>query len=245
MLKMDHHCPWVGGCVGSQNQRFFFIFVLWVTLLELYTLITTAVFFHRGVTALGSDGSVWNVDGFLVSLFPITAIFGIFTTALLFTHIFLMAHNMTTIEHMGISRVAGRERVLVDRWFGMQANKPKSSIPGSSIKAKRGMIKEWDRTWGRLTKEANMWWLGGVHDVSSTDPTIAVAAPREKHAQHSQKRSRADWRTNMEQALGTNVLLWVIPFGKAPNLGLEFPLNPRFGPQGVWQERKDWPQEFQ
>lgn len=237
VLKMDHHCPWVGGCVGSQNQRFFFIFVLWVTLLELYTLVTTAVFFHRGVNALGTAGSAWKVDGFLISLFPITAMFGIFTTALLLTHVFLMAHNMTTIEHMGISRVASRERVLVDRWFGMQANQPKSSIPGAAIKAKRGMVRDFDREWGRLTKEANMWWLGGAHKVAKPD------APQEKPA-HPLHASKSAWRTNVEQALGTNVLLWVLPLGTAPNTGLDFPVNPRFGPQGVWQKRADWPAEL-
>ena len=26
-LKMDHHCPWIGGCVGTYNHKFFVMFL--------------------------------------------------------------------------------------------------------------------------------------------------------------------------------------------------------------------------
>jgi len=239
---MDHHCPWVGGCVGAHNQRFFFIFVFWVTLLELYTLISTAVFFHRGVQSLNQQGSAWKVDGFLISLFPICAIFLIFTGALLGTHLFLMGRNMTTIEHVGINRVQGKERVLVDRWFGMQQSQNKKGTSwGGMLKAKRKMVREWDREWGSLTKEGNRWWLG-----SSLEADWTGGRGSEKHAsaQERQGRRKGAWRTNMSQALGSNVLLWVVPVGKQPNEGLEFPMNPRFGPEGVQRRRGEWPSEL-
>ncbi|SPO23350.1 related to Zinc finger DHHC domain containing protein 2 [Ustilago trichophora] len=262
VLKMDHHCPWVGGCVGAHNQRFFFIFVFWVTFLELYTLVTTATFFHRGVRSLQTQPvSAWKVDGFLISLFPICAVFLIFTGALLCTHVWLMGSNMTTIEHVGVSRVQGKERVLVDRWFGMQSKQQsggaKGGLGGLNLKAKRGMIRDWDREWGRLSKEANRWWLGSSAEVRypskaedihvQTDASSIHAAHEKLQGSRPRKESGAKkgaWRTNMEQALGPSVLLWILPVGKHPNEGLEFPMNPRFGEEGVWRKREDWPAEL-
>ncbi|KAI3480769.1 hypothetical protein L1887_57035 [Cichorium endivia] len=263
VLKMDHHCPWVGGCVGAHNQRFFFIFVLWVTLLEVYTLATTAVYFHRGVRALSSN-SPWQVDGFLVSLFPICAVFLIFTGALLGTHVFLMAHNMTTIEHVGVNRMQGRERVLVDRWFGMQANSSaKTPGFGAGLKAKRQMIRDWDREWGKLTKEGNRWWLGSSSEAEAQEKSAAqdaqtgaqhedggsIHAAHEKHVAEGKRagnqRVHGAFRTNTAQALGSSMWMWFLPIGKHPNDGLDFPMNPRFGPQGVWRKRPEWPEHLQ
>ena len=227
ILKMDHHCPWIGGCVGAHNQRFFFIFALWVTLLELYTLVTTAVCFHRSV----SRGA--GVDGFLISLFPICAMFLLFTGALLCTHVWLMARNMTTIEHVGVSRMAGSERVLVDRWF---AARGKSGLRG--FKEKRKMVKEWDREWGGLTREGNRWWLGGSEEIGLQPDA------EEKSKERNKGTRKSAMRTNMEQALGTSVWMWFVPLGPHPNDGLDFPMNPRFGSQGVWRKRDEWPTQL-
>ncbi|GAC96115.1 vacuole protein [Pseudozyma hubeiensis SY62] len=234
VLKMDHHCPWVGGCVGAHNQRFFYIFVFWVTLLELYTLITTAIFFHRGVKSLGS--SQWKVDGVLISLFPICAIFLIFTGALLGTHTWLMGHNMTTIEHVGISKTQGRERMLVERWFAMQKQ---TGLKG--VKARRNMVREWDAEWGGLTNEGNRWWLGGEYELHLQQQADGAQEKSEHTASHPAKPGKGSFRTNVEQALGSSAVLWFVPLGTHPNEGLHFPMNPRFGEGGVQRKRQDWP----
>jgi palmitoyltransferase len=37
-MKMDHHCPWISGCVGKYNYRYFFLFLFWTALGTLFML---------------------------------------------------------------------------------------------------------------------------------------------------------------------------------------------------------------
>jgi len=91
VLRMDHHCPWVGNTIGFGNHKHFFLFLLYTVsacsltsgaLLRLLLLVSlppsTVVF------VLESTGVTLLLSSFLVPLF-------------LF-HCWLLGRNMTTIE---------------------------------------------------------------------------------------------------------------------------------------------------
>uniref|UniRef100_A0A1B6DJI2 Palmitoyltransferase n=1 Tax=Clastoptera arizonana TaxID=38151 RepID=A0A1B6DJI2_9HEMI len=39
VLKMDHHCPWLNNCVGFNNHRYFFMYIIFITLSTLFIII--------------------------------------------------------------------------------------------------------------------------------------------------------------------------------------------------------------
>mmetsp|Transcript_34321 Transcript_34321/g.78210 ORF Transcript_34321/g.78210 Transcript_34321/m.78210 type:complete len:347 (-) Transcript_34321:103-1143(-) len=104
--RFDHHCPWIGNCIGKRNYWLFYCFVATTSVLNVFVVATG--FLQLGVVASEAGDSAGFAE-FLKALEhePITTIIAIhaiffvwFTVGLCFYHTYLVCMNQTTYEQI-------------------------------------------------------------------------------------------------------------------------------------------------
>ncbi|KAI9716345.1 MAG: hypothetical protein M1812_005410 [Candelaria pacifica] len=240
VLKMDHHCPWLAGCVGLHNYKPFLLFLIYTTL---FCWICFAVSSGWAWTAILSDG---NFDGQeimpvnYVLLTVISGIIGLVLTGFTAWHMSLAWRGQTTIECLEKTRYLSPLRKSMQQQHYQQNYVNGGDAP----------------SYGQQLRDIHANVLPGVtrpeEGEERSSPTVNNSRAeyllhrtyndfersRERHRyedyldeQDSEKLPNAfdlGWRRNMTHLFGEKPVLWFFPICNTTGDGWQWEASPKW-----------------
>ncbi|KAJ9443272.1 putative protein S-acyltransferase 15 [Diplonema papillatum] len=113
VLKMDHHCPWINGCVGYRNQKFFMNMLLYVWLATGQIAVTLSLVHFELLRPLHPEVIAKAGKEFWLEYLLCSALFLMMTFFLAWNGMLLVT-NQTAIEFYG-NRLAAADAHKAER----------------------------------------------------------------------------------------------------------------------------------
>jgi len=134
--RFDHHCPWIGTCIGLRNYRWFSCFVWLITILCVFVFYHSVVLLYR-VGRNSEEEKFFDKVWAAIAEEPVTAALALYgfivfwlVSVLCGFHIYLVTFNKTTYELL-------RKKAPYEYYYntGLRLNIKSMccTIPGSSV----------------------------------------------------------------------------------------------------------------
>ena len=101
ILRLDHHCPWLGCCLGKRNYIFFYFYLLFLNLNDFFILFFASFSIYDKFNSIKSKKSIillYCIPSLITIIYLLSIMF--FTTGLFFSHTKLVLKNITTKEEL-------------------------------------------------------------------------------------------------------------------------------------------------
>jgi ribosomal protein L40E len=99
ILKMDHHCWWFNNCIGYRNYKFFYLFLFYITVSEIFYAITGGSEFINIFLQPIADQFMGNDINLLIN-YIMNLIFGVALVVFVIYHTKLILCGTTTLESL-------------------------------------------------------------------------------------------------------------------------------------------------
>lgn len=96
--RLDHHCPWLGTCIGKRNYKYFMVFI-WLVALHSCQCIVISVF-HVTESSFRLDGGFSRAQKISLGNLSLISFLSLFVFYLLGYHQYLICRNETTNENL-------------------------------------------------------------------------------------------------------------------------------------------------